>query len=304
MSGASPRRGLRGSMVALVTPMLEDGAVDWGALEALVEWHVAEGSDGLVAVGTTGESATLGIAEHDAVVDRVVRAAAGRLLVLAGTGANSTAEALHLTEYAAQAGVDACLLVTPYYNRPSQEGMYRHFKRIADAVDVPQVLYDVPARTGVLLADDTVRRLAEECGNIVALKDGTGDVARGQFLMHLCGDSLRLLSGDDATAAALMLCGAAGTITVTGNVAPKLMAELCAAAAAGDAVRARALDARLRPLHRALFVESNPAPAKWALAGMGRIGPALRLPLSPLSARWHDTVREALVAAGVRSPSA
>ena len=302
MNDAASGALLRGSMVAMVTPMRERGDMDWDALDELVEWHIAEGTHGLVAVGTTGESATLDMAEHDEVIARMVAGAAGRVPVIAGTGANSTEEALQLTAHAAEAGADACLLVTPYYNRPSQEGMYRHFKQIADAVDIAQILYDVPARTGVLLSVDTVQRLAGECGNIIALKDGTGDVARGQQLMHRCGDALQLLSGDDGTAAALLLCGAVGAITVTGNVAPRLMSELCVAATAGDALRARALDAQLRPLHSALFVESNPIPAKWALASMGRIGPTLRLPLCPLSARWHDVLREAMDFAGIALP--
>ncbi len=294
---------LSGSLVALVTPMHASGDIDWDALDALVEWHIAEGSRGLVAAGTTGESATLDMDEHQAVIAHVVASVAKRVPVIAGTGANSTREALRLTEHAADAGADACLLVTPYYNRPSQTGLYQHFKAIADAVPVPQILYDVPARTGVLLSIDTVQRLVADCGNIVALKDGTGDVARGQQLMHRCGDALRLLAGDDGTAAALMLCGAVGAITVTGNVAPRLMSALCDAASAGDAASARPLDARLRALHSGLFVESNPIPAKWALARMGRIGPTLRLPLCPLSATWHDALRAAMQAAGVESPA-
>jgi 4-hydroxy-tetrahydrodipicolinate synthase len=290
---------IRGSIVAIVTPMSEDGSVDFPALERLVEWHIAEGTDGIVAVGTTGESATLDVEEHIAVVKCVVEAARKRVPVIAGTGANSTAEAIELTAEGRNAGADACLLVTPYYNKPPQEGLYRHYKAIAEAVDVPIVLYNVPGRTGCDMLPATVQRLAA-IDNIVGLKEAKGELSRVRELLDLkLGERFALLSGDDATACESILMGFKGDISVTANVAPRLMHQMCAAALAGDRAAAEAADARLRPLHKHLFVEPNPIPAKWALQAMQRIGSGIRLPLVPLDPAHYATVREALHAAGV-----
>jgi 4-hydroxy-tetrahydrodipicolinate synthase len=287
-----------GSIVALVTPMTAEGAVDFAALERLVEWHVAEGTDGIVAVGTTGESATLDVDEHVAVIGRVVRAAAGRVPVLAGTGANSTSEAIELTRAGREAGADACLMVTPYYNKPPQEGLYRHFKAVAEAVDVPIVLYNVPGRTGCDMLPETVQRLAQ-IRNIVGLKEAKGEFGRVRELVGLRLPDFALLSGDDATACESILMGFRGDISVTANVAPRLMHQMCAEALAGDRAGAEAVDARLQPLHKNLFVEPNPIPVKWALQAMHRIGSGIRLPLVPLDPAYHAVVREALRAAGV-----
>ena len=287
-----------GSMVALVTPMREDGAVDNDSLEALIEFHVAEGTDAIVAVGTTGESATIDEKEHCALLRRIVEQVNGRLPVIAGTGANSTQEAIDLTRCGMQAGADACLLVTPYYNKPTQEGLYQHYKAVAEAVPVPQILYNVPGRTVCDLLPETVQRLAP-ISNIVGIKEATGDLQRGKQILETCGDQLDLYSGDDATAMELILQGAKGDISVTANVAPRAMHEMCAAALAGDRVRARQIDLRLRVLHEDLFIESSPIPVKWALHEMGLIPPGLRLPLTPLSPRYHQRVRDALRAAGV-----
>jgi len=288
---------IRGSIVAIVTPMAEDGSVDFPALERLVDWHIAEGTDGIVAVGTTGESATLDVEEHVAVVRAVVETARKRVPVIAGTGANSTAEAIELTAEGKAAGADACLLVTPYYNKPPQEGLYRHYKAIAEAVDVPIILYNVPGRTGCDLLPATVRRLAP-IPNIVGLKEAKGELARVKELLELLPKDFALLSGDDATACESILLGFKGDISVTANVAPRLMHQMCAAALAGDRAAAEAVDARLRPLHKDLFVEPNPIPAKWALQAMQRIGGGIRLPLVPLDPTHHATVRAALHAAG------
>ncbi|HUS25485.1 MAG TPA: 4-hydroxy-tetrahydrodipicolinate synthase [Candidatus Binatia bacterium] len=288
-----------GSIVALVTPMHPDGAVDWERLRALVEWHAAEGTDGIVAVGTTGESATLEVDEHIEVIRRIVGYAAGRLPVLGGTGANSTTEAIELTRAAKGCGVRACLLVTPYYNKPPQEGLYRHYKAVAAAVDVPIVLYNVPGRTGCDMLPATVKRLAE-IPNVVGLKEAVGEPARIRELLALkLRPEFCLLSGDDATACGAILAGFAGDISVTANVAPKLMHEMCAAAQARDRKTAETLDARLQPLHKHLFVEPNPIPVKWALEQMGRIESGIRLPLVPLDAAHQPTVRGALRASGV-----
>lgn len=287
-----------GSLVALVTPMNPDGSVDWEALKRLVEWHVAEGTHGIVAVGTTGESATLDVDEHLAVVRCVVETAAGRLAVIAGTGANSTREAIELTREAALLGVDAALLVTPYYNKPTQEGLYQHYKTIAEAVPLPQILYNVPGRTGVDMQNATVARLAG-IPNIVGIKDATGDLTRGAELIKLVGDRMAVYSGDDATAIELILLGAKGNISVTANVAPGVMAEACEAALADDAARARALTGRVAELHQVLFIESNPIPVKWALAEMGRMGLGIRLPLTVLSEAAQPRVRAALTTGGV-----
>ena len=287
-----------GSMVALVTPMHEDGALDLEALERLVEFHVEQGTDAIVSVGTTGESATLDEAEHCEVIRRTVEFARGRIPVIGGTGSNSTAEAIRLTRCAIEAGADACLLVTPYYNKPTQEGMYLHFKAVAEAVPVPQILYNVPGRTAVDLLPETVARLAE-ISNIVGLKEATGSLDRLEELKALCGDRIDFYSGDDATACEFMLRGGKGVISVTANVAPRLMHEMSRAAVAGDREAAEALDAKLAALHRDLFVESNPIPVKWAVEAMGLIGPGIRLPLTPLSEGFRPKVREAMRLAGV-----
>jgi 4-hydroxy-tetrahydrodipicolinate synthase len=289
---------IRGSIVAIITPMSEDGSVDFPALERLVEWHIAEGTDGMVAVGTTGESATLDVEEHIAVIGCVVQAARKRVPVIAGTGANSTREAIELTQAGKAAGADACLLVTPYYNKPPQEGLYRHYKAIAEAVDVPIILYNVPGRTGCDMQPATVARLAS-IRNIIGLKEAVGDAARVRDLLALkLKSDFVLLTGDDATARESILAGFRGDISVTANVAPRLMHEMCAAAIAGDRARAEQLDGRLALLHKNLFLEPNPIPVKWGLQAMGRIGAGIRLPLVPLDPAYHKPVREALHAAG------
>ncbi len=287
-----------GSMVALVTPMSDEGEIDWDALDRLVDFHIQEGTDALVAVGTTGESATLDEGEHCAVIRRVVERTRGRIPVIAGTGSNSTREAIDLTRCATEAGADACLLVTPYYNKPTQEGLYLHHRAVAEAVPVPQILYNVPGRTACDMLPETVERLSH-VPNIVGIKEATGSVERGREILERCGERLDLYSGDDATALALMEAGGRGVISVTANCVPRLMHEMCAAALARDLDRARAIDERLQPLHHDLFVESNPIPVKWALAAMGLIPPGIRLPLTPLSAPCQPAVREALRAAGV-----
>jgi len=287
-----------GSMVALVTPMHPDGAVDEAALDALVEFHMENGTDAIIAVGTTGESATLDEQEHCAVVARVVERAAGRVPVIAGTGSNSTREAIDLTRCAMQAGADACLLVTPYYNKPTQEGLYQHFKTIAEAVSVPQILYNVPGRTAVDMLPETVERLAD-IPNIVGIKEATGSLERAREIMHRCGDRLDVYSGDDATAMELILAGARGDISVTANVAPRLMHEMCAAALAGNREEATRINQRLLPLHKNLFLESNPIPVKWALREMGLIADGIRLPLTPLSKDYRGPLLVAMQQAGV-----
>lgn len=292
---------LGGSIVAIVTPMQADGAVDYKCLEALVEWHIAEGTDGIVAVGTTGESATLDVDEHLEVIRRVIATAKGRVPVIAGTGANSTREAIELTRAAAAAGADACLVVTPYYNKPPQEGLFQHYKAIAEAVAVPIILYNVPGRTGCDMQPITVMRLAR-LPNIVGLKEAVGTAERRAALLALpLPKDFVLLSGDDETAREAILAGFKGDISVTANIAPRLMHELCAAARAGEADKAAAIDRQLLPLHQHLFVEPNPIPVKWALHSMGRIPAGLRLPLVPLSTTAEPTVRAALKAAGIQS---
>ena len=287
-----------GSMVAIVTPMNTDGSVDWPALEKLVEHHIAQGTDAIVSVGTTGESATLDHNEHTEVIERTVKAVAGRIPVIGGTGANSTSEAILLTERAVAAGVDGCLLVVPYYNKPPQEGLYQHFRTIAEAVAIPQILYNVPGRTAVDMHNDTTLRLAE-IENIVAIKDATNDLDRGRDLINRSPQDFMVYSGEDGTACELMLSGGKGTISVTANVAPELMHRMCTAAVAGNAKEARELNTQLEKLHQALFVESNPIPAKWAVQQQGIIGDGIRLPLLPLSAANQEAVREAMQAAGV-----
>lgn len=289
-----------GSLVALITPMKTDGSVDWAALKRLVEWHIAEGTHGIVAVGTTGESPTLSVEDHLAVVRMVIEVADGRVAVIAGTGANSTREAIVLTREAAKLGADAALLVTPYYNKPTQEGLYLHYKALAEAVDIPQILYNVPGRTGVDMQNHTVARLLG-VKNIVGIKDATGNLDRGRELIDLLGDGMVVYSGDDATAIDLILAGGKGNISVTANVAPKIMAQACEAALIGDATRAHAENERISSLHSALFIEANPIPVKWALAEMGRIEMGIRLPLTVLSEEAQPRVRAALVASGVLS---
>ncbi|SCZ54779.1 4-hydroxy-tetrahydrodipicolinate synthase [Thiohalomonas denitrificans] len=287
-----------GSLVALATPMRADGSIDEQSLEQLVEFHIENGTDGIVAVGTTGESPTLDHDEHCWVIKRVVDMAGGRIPVIGGTGANSTREAIELTRCAMEAGVDACLLVVPYYNKPTQEGMYLHFAAIAEAVPVPQLLYNVPGRTACDLLPDTVERLSH-VSNIVGIKEATGDMQRARELIERCGDRMDIFSGDDATAMELMLMGGKGNVSVTANVAPRQMHEMCAAAIAGDREMAEAINSKLMPLHRKLFVEANPIPVKWALHEMGLIPPGIRLPLTVLSDAHHETVRDALRQAGV-----
>ncbi|MEO6699852.1 MAG: 4-hydroxy-tetrahydrodipicolinate synthase [Paraperlucidibaca sp.] len=289
-----------GSLVALVTPMKIDGSVDWAALKRLVEWHIVEGTHGIVAMGTTGESPTLSVEDHLAVIRTVIEVAAGRVAVIAGTGANSTREAIVLTREAAKLGADAALLVTPYYNKPTQEGLYLHYKALAEAVDIPQILYNVPGRTGVDMQNATVARLLG-VPNIIGIKDATGNLDRGRELIDLLGAGMVVYSGDDATAIDLILAGGKGNISVTANVAPKIMAQACEAALIGDATRAHDENERISSLHSALFIESNPIPVKWALAEMGRIELGIRLPLTVLSAEAQPRVRAALVASGVLS---
>jgi len=287
-----------GSMVALVTPMKADGAVDNEALDGLVDFHIENGTNAIVVVGTTGESATLDEREHCEAIRRVVAHAAGRMPVIAGTGANSTREAIDLTRCALEAGADACLLVTPYYNKPTQEGLYLHYRAVADAVAIPQILYNVPGRTAVDMLPETVERLAG-ISNIVGIKEATGNLARGQEILDRCGDRLNLYSGDDATAMELILMGAKGDISVTANVAPKVMQQMCAAALRGDRAEAGRLNQQLMPLHENLFLESNPIPVKWALQEMRLISEGIRLPLTPLAAACHAPLREAMRHAGV-----
>ncbi len=287
-----------GSMVALVTPMHEDGSLDFEALKRLVDFHVDNGTDAIVSVGTTGESPTLDMEEHCEVIRRTVEYARGRLPVIAGTGANSTSEAIELTRCAQHHGADACLLVTPYYNKPTQEGLYRHHKAIAEAVSIPQILYNVPGRTAVDMLAETVERLAP-IPNIVGIKEATGNLDRARDILRRCGKQMDLYSGDDATALDCILLGAKGDISVTANVAPRLMHDLCRLARENQEPEARAIDARLRALHKDLFVEANPIPVKWALTEMGMIEAGIRLPLTPLSATHHNTVRAAMRAAGI-----
>jgi 4-hydroxy-tetrahydrodipicolinate synthase len=291
---------LTGSIVAIVTPMQEGGELDLAALSRLIEFHIANGTAGIVIVGTTGESPTVGFDEHCRLIKAAVEAVRGRIPVIAGTGANSTAEAIELTAYAKEAGASSCLSVVPYYNKPTQEGLYRHFRAIAERVDLPLILYNVPGRTAADLATDTVLRLAEVPG-IAGIKDATSDMTRHIELLRRLpeGRSFALYSGNDDTALPYILLGGHGVISVTANVAPRLMADMCKAALAGDLATARRLNNRLMPLNTRLFVEANPIPVKWALAAMGLIQPALRLPLVPLSEPQHATVRAALRESGV-----
>ena len=286
----------RGSMVALVTPMRADGALDFEALARLVEFHIESGTDAIIAVGTTGESATLDFEEHITVVRKVVELVSNRIPVIAGTGANSTTEALHLTRRAMEAGADACLLVTPYYNKPTQEGLYRHYKLIADGVAIPQILYNVPGRTACDLKPETVERLAD-IPNIIGIKEAR-TLERVLELTRRCADRLDVYSGDDGIAAEAILGGARGVISVTANVAPRAMHDMAAAALEGDRARTEAIDGRLAGLHQALFLESNPIPVKWAVNQLGLIPPGIRLPLTSLSEPFQPAVRAAMQQAG------
>jgi len=286
-----------GSLVALVTPMHDGGALDYDSLERLIEFHIEEGTDGIVSVGTTGESATLSHIEHEEVVRRTIQYVKGRVPVIAGTGANSTTEAIALTRAAHAAGADACLLVVPYYNKPPQEGLYQHFRAIAEAVAIPQILYNVPGRTACDMHNDTVERLAA-ISNIIGIKDATADIERGRDLIRRCGTEFTIYSGEDAAAKDLMLAGGMGTISVTANVAPRLMHEMCAAAVSGEEARATELDQRLQPLHKALFFAANPIPVKWAVSEMKLIPSGIRLPLVRLADQFHGPLRDTMHAVG------
>ncbi|MDX1528908.1 MAG: 4-hydroxy-tetrahydrodipicolinate synthase [Gammaproteobacteria bacterium] len=283
----------QGSMVAMVTPMHANGAVDDESLARLVEFHVENQTDAIIAVGTTGESATLDHAEHTRVIARIVELANGRIPVIGGTGANSTSEAIELTKAAKDVGVNACLLVTPYYNKPTQEGLFRHYKAIAEAVDIPQILYNVPGRTACDMLPETVARLAE-IPNIIGIKEATGDLDRIKALLDQCGPEFEVYSGEDWLALKTILVGGRGVISVTANVAPAQMHDMCMRALEGDADGAKRIDESLQPLHKALFLESNPIPAKWAVSQLGLMGPGIRLPLTPLSEKFHDQVRLAM----------
>jgi len=292
---------LTGSIVAIVTPMREDGELDLARFRSLMDWHIAEGTDGIVVVGTTGESPTVDFDEHKELIRIAVEHAAGRIPVIAGTGANSTAEAIELSESAKKAGAAASLSVVPYYNKPTQDGLYRHFRTIAEAVDIPQIVYNVPARTVADIGNDTLLRLAQ-VPNIVGVKDATGNIERGSDLLRQAPKKLAVYSGDDASGLALMLLGGHGVISVTANVAPRLVHQMCVAALAGDVKKARELNFKLLPLHQKLFVEANPIPVKWAVAQMGLIGTGIRLPLTPMSAQFNEVVAEAMRHAGIALP--
>lgn len=289
---------IKGSIVAIVTPMLEGGGLDLAAFRALIDFHIAQGTDGIVVVGTTGESPTVDLAEHELLIRVAVEHAAGRIPVIAGTGANSTREAIELAAFSNKAGADASLTVVPYYNKPTQEGLYLHFKAIAEAVDMPHILYNVPGRTCADMNNDTVLRLAQ-IPNIVGIKDATGDIERGSDLLQRAPKNFAVYSGDDASTLALMLLGAHGAISVTANVAPRLMHEMCMAALNGEVDRAREINFRLLGLHSHLFIEANPIPVKWAVARMGKMKNVLRLPLTPLSATSQGVVEDAMRQAGV-----
>jgi 4-hydroxy-tetrahydrodipicolinate synthase len=291
---------ITGSIVALVTPMKPDNLdVDWEALDRLVEWHIDQGTHALVAVGTTGESATLSVKEHSQVIRATVEASRGRIPIIAGTGANCTREAIELTIAAKEAGADACLLVTPYYNKPTQEGLYQHYKAIAEAVDIDQILYNVPGRTACDLLPETALRLSK-IANIVGIKEATGDLERAKFLIEQAPDDFAIYSGDDHTARQLMLLGGHGDISVTANVAPKMMSQMCEAALNGHAEQALTIDSQLLPIHDAMFVESNPIPVKWAVAELGLIDHAIRLPLTKLSEVNQVQVLQSLQSAEIK----
>ena len=289
---------IKGSIPAIVTPMHPDGSLDLPGLRKLIDWHVDQGTDAIVIVGTTGESPTVSVEEHCELIRVAVEQANKRIPIIAGTGGNSTTEAIELTHYAKKVGADASLQVVPYYNRPTQEGMYQHFKTIAEAVDLPSILYNVPGRTSADMSNETILRLAQIPG-IIGLKDATANIARGSDLIRLAPKDFAVYSGDDATAMALMFCGGKGNISVVANVAPKAMHELCVAAMAGDVATAVDINKRLLPLHLKLFVEPNPVPVKWAMSEMGLMPSGIRLPLVPLAAEYHETVRAALRESGV-----
>ena len=292
---------ITGSLVAIITPMHEDGRLDLARFKQLIDWHVAEGTDGIVVVGTTGESPTVNVDEHKELIRVAVQHSRGRIPIIAGTGGNSTAEAIELTESAKKAGATACLSVVPYYNKPTQEGLYRHFAKIAQTVDLPMILYNVPGRTVADMQTDTVLRLAQVPG-IIGIKEATANIERNTDLIRRAPRNFAIYSGDDATCLALILMGGHGVVSVTANVAPKAMHQMCAAALVGDVKKARELNLQLFPLHQKLFVEANPIPVKWAMAEMGLIEGGLRLPLSPLAEKFHQTVREALQEAGIALP--
>ena len=286
-----------GSMVAIATPMHGDGGVDFESLDALVDFHLENKTDVIIPAGTTGESATLDHDEHCEVIKRVVQRVKGRVPVVGGTGANSTWEAISLTRCAAEAGVDACLLVTPYYNKPTQEGLFQHYKKIAEEVDIPQILYNVPGRTACDMLPETIARLAE-IKNIVGVKEASGDLGRGIKIKELCGSDFMVVGGEDFQAMESILAGGQGVISVTANVAPRLMHDMCEAALAGDRKKAEEINGKLEDLHRDLFIESNPIPTKWSLHEMGLIPAGIRLPLTPLDPKYHDALRKALRKAG------
>jgi 4-hydroxy-tetrahydrodipicolinate synthase len=289
---------ISGSIVAIVTPMQDDGRLDFERFKTLIDFHIEQGTDGIVVVGTTGESPTVDFDEHKELIRLAVAHARGRVTIVAGTGGNSTSEAIELTQSAKNTGADACLSVVPYYNKPTQEGLYRHFRTIAEAVDIPLIVYNVPGRTVADLGNDTMLRLAQ-VPNILGIKDATANIERGSDLLRRAPKGFAVYSGDDATGLALMLLGARGIISVTANVAPRLMHEMCSAALAGDLKKARELNFKLLGLHTKLFVEANPIPVKWAAAQMGLIGMGIRLPLTPLSQQFHEVVREAMRQADV-----
>ena len=296
MTSGSPM--ISGSIVALVTPMHADGSIHWDALAKLIDMHIEKGTNAIVAVGTTGESATLDVDEHCEVIRFTVERVAGRIAVIAGTGANCTREAIELTRSAKQVGADACLLVAPYYNKPTQEGLYQHHMAIADAVEIDQILYNVPGRTVCDMLPETVQRISTH-PNVVGIKEATGNLDRGREILERCSDDFALYSGDDATAMDLMLLGAKGNISVTANIAPKEMSELCAAAMAGDRAKAQAINEPLLGLHDNLFLEANPIPVKWALQQMGLIEAGICLPLTPFSEQYHGPLMAAMKSSGI-----
>ena len=289
---------IRASIVALITPMHEDGSIDYPALRRLIDWHIAQGTDCIGVVGTTGESPTVSVEEHCEIIRVSVEQAAGRVPIMAGCGANSTAEAIELTRFAKQVGADCQLQVVPYYNKPTQEGQYQHFRTIAEAVDLPMVLYNVPGRTVADMQHDTVMRLAQ-IDSIIGIKEATGNIERAQWLIHEAPAGFSVYSGDDGTAVALMLCGGHGNVSVTANIAPKLMHEMCVAAIAGHAQQAMAIQRQLLSLHKNMFTESNPIPVKWAANRMGLSGPTLRLPMTPLSSHLQPALENAMRSCGV-----
>jgi 4-hydroxy-tetrahydrodipicolinate synthase len=289
---------IRASIVALITPMHEDGSIDYPTLRRLIDWHIAQGTDCIGVVGTTGESPTVSVEEHCEIIRVSVEQAAGRVPIMAGCGANSTAEAIELTRFAKQVGADCQLQVVPYYNKPTQEGQYQHFRTIAEAVDLPMVLYNVPGRTVADMQHNTVMRLAQIDG-IIGIKEATGNIERAQWLIHEAPKGFSVYSGDDGTAVALMLCGGHGNVSVTANIAPKLMHDMCLAAIAGQAQQAMAIQRQLLNLHKNMFTESNPIPVKWAAHRMGLCGPAMRLPMTPLSSHLQPALENAMRSCGV-----